>query len=86
MFSEIIGIQNSVETGALDKSVNFYYIRNAMDYGISGDYKALGMATKYENCRLVTEKNIDSENDKYQSCTQIILEAWDQTLALAYGA
>ena len=51
-----------------------------MDYGISNDYKALEMATEYEDCRLVMEKNINSKNYEYQSCGHIILETWESTL------
>ena len=81
LLSEILGVPTSVETGSPGKSVDFYDIGNAMDYGISNDYKALEMATEYEDCRLVMEKNINSKNDEYQSCGHIILETWEPTLA-----
>ena len=41
LLSEILGVPTSVETGSPGKSVDFYDIGNAMDYGISNDYKAL---------------------------------------------
>ena len=78
IYSELLGIPASIETGMVDKNVNFYDETNRMDYGKANEYKKFHNAYDAEggDCSFYKDTNKDTNGDNYIPCAHLSMEVW----------
>mmetsp|Transcript_4200 Transcript_4200/g.8100 ORF Transcript_4200/g.8100 Transcript_4200/m.8100 type:complete len:257 (+) Transcript_4200:121-891(+) len=84
IYSELLGVPSTIETGEFDKNVNFYDETNRMDYGKANKYEMFQRA--YDavggDCSIYNEANKDASGDDYIPCAHAVMEVWATSVEL----
>ena len=75
IYSELLGVPSTIETGKADKNLNFYDETNRMEYGSSYSVSAIKNALKAEggDCTIYNKGGDDQE---YAPCAHLVMEIW----------
>jgi len=82
IYSELLGVPSTVETGVRDKNVNFYDESNSMGYGKSNDFEFFQRAYDAEggDCSIYNEANkreAGGDGDgEYIPCAHAVMDVW----------
>ena len=79
IYSELVGVPSTIETGMVDKNLNFYDETNRMDYGSGNNIAVLKNVHDVGGaCSSYNQKNAAADNDKdYVPCAHVIMEFWE---------
>jgi hypothetical protein len=74
IYSEILGVPSTIESGAKDNITNFYDVSNRMDYGTSSDVSVIQNAFDANgDCSVYKRGNL---GDEYMPCANIAMDLW----------
>ena len=78
IYSELLGVPSTIETGMVGKNLNFYDETNRMDYGSGNSIAELENAHNAGGvCSSYNQKNAGADNDEdYMPCAHAIMEVW----------
>lgn len=79
IYSELVGVPSTIESGVADKIVNFYDETNRMDYGSGNDYSVIQNTHIVEggNCTLYKERG--GGGNAHTPCAHVAMEIWSST-------
>ncbi len=77
IYSELLGVPSTIETGKADKNLNFYDESNRMEYGSSYSVSAIEKALNAEggDCTIYN-KNKGGDDHEYAPCAHLVMEIW----------
>lgn len=82
IYSELVGVPSTIETGVVEKNANFYDVTNRMDYGKANEYKMFEYAHSAPggDCSIYRDRNekvkVDVNADDYIPCAHAVMEIW----------
>jgi len=78
IYSELVGVPSTIETGVFEKNVNFYDETNRMDYGQATRYEMFQRAYDAAggDCSIYNEANKEAGGDDYLPCAHAVMEVW----------
>ena len=80
IYSELLGVPSTVESGLEDKELNFYDKANRLDYGTTNDVSVIEARTNVEgkDCTAYKKNHdgVDSEQE-YVPCADIVMSLWN---------
>ena len=77
LLSEVLQVPSSIETGYVDKSVDFYGINYPLDYPTyDATYAELNVSSNILDCRLL-DNDPNPENNDYEACAHVVPEVWE---------
>lgn len=79
IYSELLGVPSTIETGVLNKNLNFYDETNRMDFGKANEYKMLQNAydAPEGDCSIYNDANKKATgDDDYTPCAHVVMDVW----------
>ena len=75
IYSELLGVPSTIESGMADKNLNFYDELNRMEYGSSYDQSVIENAHAAEggDCTIYKDKG----GDEYSPCAHLCMDIWN---------
>mmetsp|Transcript_34240 Transcript_34240/g.102525 ORF Transcript_34240/g.102525 Transcript_34240/m.102525 type:complete len:928 (-) Transcript_34240:190-2973(-) len=75
LYSELLGVPSTIESGVANKNANFYDESNRMEYGSSYDASAIENALNAKGGDCTMYKNGVDEQE-YAPCAHLVMEIW----------
>ena len=77
IYSELLGIPSTIETGMAEVNVNFYDETNRMEYGKANEYQMFTNAHDAGgDCTVYKDANEGASGEDYIPCAHMVLDVW----------
>eukprot|EP00581_Thalassiosira_minuscula_P019956 CAMPEP_0183713740 /NCGR_PEP_ID=MMETSP0737-20130205/8494_1 /TAXON_ID=385413 /ORGANISM="Thalassiosira miniscula, Strain CCMP1093" /LENGTH=971 /DNA_ID=CAMNT_0025942567 /DNA_START=126 /DNA_END=3041 /DNA_ORIENTATION=+ len=80
IYSELLGVPSSIESGEANKTVDFYDEFNRMDYGTANDPAVIQNAHNAEGGDCATYKKMENSGQGFFPCAHMTMEIWNPSL------
>jgi hypothetical protein len=82
IYSELLGVPSSIESGVIDENTDFYDVSNRLDYGTGNDVATIQNAfdAKWGDCSVYKQGNYAATaKEEYMPCANIAMDAFYTT-------
>lgn len=72
VYSELLGVPSTIESGTGDANINFYDAMNRMEYGTGNDVDVIENAYNAEG----GDCSVYRDREEYMPCANVVVEVW----------